>query len=962
MITNRAITPRLPGVFFPSRTTPSITELPPLDVAAFVGFAERGPLDLPVMLEDMEAFAAIFGGELPLARDTGEGVVVAQLASAIADFFTNGGRRCYAVRVATRPAAASGSPPATSARYTIPGLAMLDPLDLSANAAQIDAASPGRWAERLALAAHLEATPLPIKRFSALDGQTLIWDTDSAPAALRRGDLLRLRYTDGSTYLVPISDIVRPANPLATTTLELDGVWQILSGLDILASVPSSARLLGLGAPIELTLAGPLQPDGTELSLVVANPATTLMRGDLIELMLPNGRYLFGVQTVRKQSVNESPPEELFELRGSELLTVTPTELPSDSPLDQLHSIERLRLGLQLRLDTALRPLLGDLGLGAGHPRFWGDMVLRGSSLFGAPDESSNERRWLVSDQGSGTVRESQLRPTPTPDQMATAQFRELAAGRRPLGELDRVALAALLAPIDALLADHLFLPIGMPSVLTNDDLRGPAQAGSDGLTQFEAETFFDPHLRPLQVPSTLMSTARERYDVQELRLLGLHSLLVIEEVALIAAPDANHRPWGTPEPAPLPDLHLAPPVAVEQPCAERLGPFIDCERAPILLSVSPSHGPLDGGITVAINGANFEQQGELRVFFGGRPASNIVVIGDTQLLCTLPAGVAPEAVDVRILAQGGDGSLADGFTYLAPATTPDLPPLLPTNAYDLTSAPLLDIQRVLLTICQARQDALALLALPMHFTRRECIAWQQALRAALGLPIRRLVGSDTSATADLSYAAVFHPWLQVSAPSAPGRMRAHSPEGAVAGIIATRERERGVWVAPANQPFSGVLGLIPKLTNDDWAELFALQFNVLQQEARDFRAMSAHTLSDERSLLQISVRRLLILLRKAALNLGMDFVFLSNHEQFREGARALLNRMLQGMYERGAFAGSTPEQAYRVDTGPNVNTPQSIDQGRFIAEIQIAPSQPTEFISVVLTNANGQLQAAESR
>src|SRR5689334_4088542 len=139
MIANRALTPRLPGVFFPARSAPPSADLPPLDVAAFVGFAERGPLDLPVVLEDAGAFAAIFGGDLPLARDAGEGAVFAQLPGAVSDFFTNGGRRCYVVRVACRsddsmvagPPGDADCPPAAAGRFVIPGLAGLDPLDLS---------------------------------------------------------------------------------------------------------------------------------------------------------------------------------------------------------------------------------------------------------------------------------------------------------------------------------------------------------------------------------------------------------------------------------------------------------------------------------------------------------------------------------------------------------------------------------------------------------------------------------------------------------------------------------------------------------------------------------------------------------------------------------------------------------------------------------------------------------------
>jgi phage tail sheath protein FI len=219
----------------------------------------------------------------------------------------------------------------------------------------------------------------------------------------------------------------------------------------------------------------------------------------------------------------------------------------------------------------------------------------------------------------------------------------------------------------------------------------------------------------------------------------------------------------------------------------------------------------------------------------------------------------------------------------------------------------------------------------------------------------------DARDIADLSYVAVYHPWLLVRDLNAPDRLRPIPPDGAVCGTIAAREHERQVWVAPANLPLTPALGLVPPISDDDWADLFALQFNLVRPEPRDFRVMSAHTLADERSLLQISVRRLMILLRKAALERGMDFVFETNHERFREGVRVVLEDLLRFMFERGAFAGATPAEAYRVVTDASVNTPQSVDQGRFIALIQVAPSQPLEFVTVLLTRTDpGTLLSVE--
>jgi phage tail sheath protein FI len=186
-----------------------------------------------------------------------------------------------------------------------------------------------------------------------------------------------------------------------------------------------------------------------------------------------------------------------------------------------------------------------------------------------------------------------------------------------------------------------------------------------------------------------------------------------------------------------------------------------------------------------------------------------------------------------------------------------------------------------------------------------------------------------------------------------------------VCGIIAARARERGVWVAPANVPLQGVLALDPPFSPDDWAELFGLQFNLIRWEGHDFRPMSAHTLSDERTLLPVSVRRLMIQLRKVALRRGLDFVFESNDERLRDSVRLALEEMLGFMFERGAFAGATPQQAFRVVTDADFTTPESIateaERGRFIVQIQVAPSQPAEFITVLLTRTGeGQLQATE--
>src|SRR5436189_3196245 len=108
---------RLPGVVCDPALPPTPSPLR-LDVAGFVGLAERGSLDRPVALEDANQFAAAFGGDLMLARQDGI-PTYAHLGSAVRAFFDNGGRRCHVVRVAGPSAAANC--------FRVTGLAAWDP-------------------------------------------------------------------------------------------------------------------------------------------------------------------------------------------------------------------------------------------------------------------------------------------------------------------------------------------------------------------------------------------------------------------------------------------------------------------------------------------------------------------------------------------------------------------------------------------------------------------------------------------------------------------------------------------------------------------------------------------------------------------------------------------------------------------------------------------------------------------
>ncbi|MBX2998672.1 MAG: IPT/TIG domain-containing protein [Caldilineaceae bacterium] len=987
----RSLDFRFPGILFlPAQPEPQLP-LPRLDVAAFVGFAERGPLHLPVAVEDINTYTAVFGGDLPLAQETGGRTVYANLPRTVASFFANGGRRCYVVRVAGREA--------TAARFRLPGMAALGGND--PRLAAISASSPGAWGNQVRLATRLNVTPLSAAAFdltSATVDSAILRRGDLPDLA--SGDLLRLAFDDGSRWLARIeiddpgaATSPIPGLPAPPLDLHLTQIHRLLD--DFAVSPPAVVERLervAIDGISPLASVGPLVADG-EATILPLDPADQgrVRAGEMVRFFLADGPaedrgYLARIAEIRAVNPPDSPPAPAFEIRFGDALHLTPASLPTG-----LQTVELLRMDMAVRLGNDRLPVMTDLAFGAPHPRFWGDAVLLGSSRLHRRSARRRHGEDLdpVADAANWfrTLIDDPYDVTPFPG--------ERPAQRQPstptFAPAD--ALAGLLAPVGSSLGlsptdatdgdpfvraaaelDSTFWPVGMAEqfdLVDPTQFRPPERDGSDDLGAFDASNFYDPYLAPPGAPGrlgpgesqrTLMQTAFDLHYLRGRRLRGLHSLLFIDEVALISAPDAVHHPWegATPSPSTPPPL----PALQPQPDCPPQDDFSLCASPPSIHAVDPHYGQIDAETSVTIHGEGFTEPSEMRVLFGARPTAQVQVQSSTQLTALAPTGMRLGPIDVTVENTHGSAVLVDGFTYTRAATAPSLPVVMEPGIFDLVEdEPFLAIHQTLIYFCQARGDVMTILSLPLDYTRTRALEWQQALRRRLGLPSlnRGFVPAEPTEIADLSFAAIYHPWPLVADATSSDSVRPIPPDGAICGLIATRERRRQVWVAPANLPLVDGVGLHTDLSDDDWADLFARGFNLLRAEANDFRPMSAHTLSRERSLMQISVRRLLILVRKAAIRLGLDFVFESNHEIFREGVRVTLEEMLRFLYERGAFAGRTEEQSFRVTTDASVNPPQSVDAGRFIAVIQVAPSQPMEFISVQLTRrGEGELSATE--
>ena len=744
---------RLPGV----TCTPALPPQPEpirLDVPAFVGLAERGPLHQPLPVEDINQYTALFGGDLVVAQDAGR-PVYAHLRATVASFFDNGGRRCYVVRVA--------GPAATAAAAVLPGLRRWT-LDGTAAPVVVEAAWAGAWSAGLAAGTQLLEQPLAVKapyRPGRPTGGELVLDAPSA-LLLAPGDVVRLDLgpTLPGVYLVVGS----------ATAGGPGGTWTVTAAAEV---------------PFDLAGSPPAGPGAIEpASAVDLLPATALA-------LVPDAVLVAGARLLRMDLVVRQTP-------------------PAGGPAQQLEQW----------VDLRMNPAPGTTGAA------WTDVLQVPGDPAPAPDlaRSLLLRTRAVADDGGVYVPVAM-------DQLGTpAEFADQWAA----------------SPPD---------PAAVP--------------GFDDLDHFDPSALFvDPRLAGETVLDLIEDA--HQYTVlshDPVALRGIHSLIDVDEVALVAVPDALHRGWTRFEPVPRPVE--PPPTAAPVPVD--WSRFRDC-----VVAVAPP-GP-----------------GE-------------------------PTPVTPTVSDVPVL--------------------DDLATFDPSG--------LMGVQVALVQLCAARADAVAVLSLPAHYRAPDYLDWYQQL-----VNDERIIGTP------LGYAAVWHPWVKIVEPTTPALspLRALPPDGPACGTIAAREAERGVWVAPANISLRGVIDLTPPVSDAEALALFNGHDNLLRHRAGTFTAASAHTLSGDPALLQLSVRRLLILLRKLALRQGMRYVFQTNTDRFRQLVRISFERLLTRLTQLGAMVD------FRVVTDAGLTTVHDEDEGRLIVNLAIAPTNPVEFITVALVRAGeGLLDVLEA-
>ena len=225
---------------------------------------------------------------------------------------------------------------------------------------------------------------------------------------------------------------------------------------------------------------------------------------------------------------------------------------------------------------------------------------------------------------------------------------------------------------------------------------------------------------------------------------------------------------------------------------------------------------------------------------------------------------------------------------------------------------------------------------------------------------VRTAVGSDNAQNA-----ALYFPRLRMPDPLNENRLNDFAPCGAVAGIIARTDGQRGVWKAPAGMEatFSGIPEFTYKLTDGENGQLNPLGLNCLRSFPvnRQYCMGRAHAEGADQLAKEwkyLPVRRTALFLEESLFRGTQWVVFEPNDEPLWAQIRLNLGAFMQNLFRQGAFQGRSPREAYFVKCDRETTTQNDIDLGIVNIVVGFAPLKPAEFVVIKLQQIAGQIQA----
>jgi len=189
-------------------------------------------------------------------------------------------------------------------------------------------------------------------------------------------------------------------------------------------------------------------------------------------------------------------------------------------------------------------------------------------------------------------------------------------------------------------------------------------------------------------------------------------------------------------------------------------------------------------------------------------------------------------------------------------------------------------------------------------------------------------------------------------------------PCGAIAGMMARTDGNRGVWKAPAGleATIRGVTGVKHQMTDPENGVINPKALNAIRLFPAGVVSWGARTLvgyngSGNIDDKYIPVRRTMLFIEES-LYRGLRFaVFEPNDEPLWSQIRLAAGSFMNGLFRQGAFAGAKSTDAYFVQCDSSTTTANDINLGTVNVIVGFAPLKPAEFVVLTVTQIAGQVQ-----
>jgi hypothetical protein len=307
---------------------------------------------------------------------------------------------------------------------------------------------------------------------------------------------------------------------------------------------------------------------------------------------------------------------------------------------------------------------------------------------------------------------------------------------------------------------------------------------------------------------------------------------------------------------------------------------------------------------------------------------------------------------------SGEDGGpLTDALYEGDPGDKTGIHALQNTDIFNLLCIPPIDratdvgtgVQSTALALCVQRR-AMMIVDPPAD--------WTSVADAVTGIASFALSGQDAR------NAAIFFPRLSQPDPLQGGLIDNFVPGGAVAGVFARTDTQRGVWKAPAglDASLNGVPALQISLTDAENGQLNPLGVNCLRSFGVAGRVVwgsrtlrGADQLADEWKY--VPVRRTALFIEESLFRGTKWVVFEPNDEPLWAQIRLNVGAFMHNLFRQGAFQGTTPREAYFVKCDKETTTQNDINLGIVNIVVGFAPLKPAEFVVIKLQQIAGQIE-----